>query len=277
MSKFSNLGFGLGLRKDHIKDILNTGTTAQWFEALSENYMGIPGHGRGFPFRYLENVRKNFPIVLHGVSMSIGKVDGLDKNYLKRLKDLKDIFEPEWISDHLCWTANGNAHSYDLLPLPYTQEAIQVISDNIDQAQSVLGTRLVLENVSSYMEFQESEMEEWEFIAELVKKTDCGLLLDVNNVYVSSQNHNFDPRTYIDAMPSENVAQIHLAGYDDSGEILIDTHDHDIYEPVWDLLDYTYKKIGFKPTMIERDDDIPPLWKMEKELDRAKQIGSSYV
>ena len=269
-SLFPDLGFGLGLRSPHLKDILAGKSSSQWFEALSENYMGVPDLGYGYALRRLETVRKDYPIVLHGVSMSIGSSDPLDKDYLQRLKNLIDRVEPAWVSDHLCWTGIGGHNSHDLLPLPYTQEAISHLTDRLDQLQNFLGRRFILENVSSYLEYKQSEMTEWDFIKELVQKSDCGLLLDINNVYVSSQNHDFDPYEYLDAIPWENVAQIHLAGFTDKGDILIDTHDHPVCPEVWDMLDYVYKNFGFRSTMVEWDDNIPPLPRVEEELNKAR-------
>lgn len=273
---FPNLGFGLGLRSPHIQDILAGKSSADWFEALSENYMGVPRVGYGYALRHLEAIRKDKPIVLHGVSLSIGSTDPLDKDYLQRLKTLMEKIEPQWMSDHLCWTGIEGNNSHDLLPLPYTHETIDHLSNRIDEVQNYLGRRFILENVSSYMEYKNSEMSEWEFLNELVKKTDCGLLVDVNNIYVSSRNHNFDPYAYIDAIPWENVAQIHLAGFTDRGNILIDTHDHPVCSEVWEMLEYVYNQYGFTPTMIEWDDNIPPLQELEGELNKARKTYEKF-
>jgi uncharacterized protein (UPF0276 family) len=210
--------------------------------------------------------------VMHGVSLSIGSTEPLDLDYLRELKALAARVEPAWISDHLCWTGVDHRNLHDLLPLPYTEAALAHVVDRVLQVQDILGRRLLLENVSSYVAYEADEMHEWEFIAELARRADCDWLLDVNNVHVSSVNHRFDARRYIDAMPADRVRQIHLAGHEDHGDHLIDTHDHPVCPAVWDLYAHTVRRLGAVPTMIERDDHIPPLAELLAELDQARRV-----
>jgi uncharacterized protein (UPF0276 family) len=261
-------GFGLGLRVEHYADFLDGRPAVDWLEVISENYM-VPG---GKPLAHLGRIRADYPMVMHGVSLSIGSTDPLDRSYLRELKALVRRIEPAWVSDHLCWTGVDHQNLHDLLPLPYTEEALRHVACRVEQVQEVLGRRLLLENVSSYVSFEDDEMPEWEFIAELVRRADCELLLDVNNVYVSSRNHGFDAKTFIDAMPRERVRQIHLAGHEDHGDHLIDTHDHPVCDAVWGLYAHTVHRLGAVPTMIERDDHIPPLAELLAELDHARAI-----
>ncbi len=248
------LGFGLGLRTDHYQTIIDEKPAVDWFEIISENYM-IPG---GQPLYCLDKIREYYPMVMHGVSMSIGSSDAIDWDYLKQLKQLADRIEPQWISDHLCWTGVQHKNTHDLLPLPYTEEVIAHVADRIKQVQDFLGRPFLIENVSSYISYQESVMSEWEFIREIIQRADCLMLLDVNNIYVSSINHEFNPSEYIAAIPSNRIYQIHLAGHSDMGDYIIDTHDHPIVDPVWDLYAETIRRHGLISTMIERDDNIPP-------------------
>jgi uncharacterized protein (UPF0276 family) len=265
-------GFGLGLRTEHYRDFAdstNAGRPAvDWLEIISENYM-VPG---GKPLHYLDTIRRDHPMVMHGVSMSIGSTDPLDLGYLRALKTLAQRVEPAWISDHLCWTCVDQHNLHDLLPMPYTEAALRHLVPRVQHVQEFLGRRLLLENVSSYVAFAGDEMSEWEFIAELVRRADCELLLDVNNVYVSSRNHGFDPRHFIDAMPRECVRQIHLAGHEDHGDHCVDTHDHPVCDAVWELYGYTVQRLGTVPAMIERDDRIPPLPELLAELDVARRV-----
>jgi len=265
-----NLGFGLGLRTVHYEDILATRPHVDWFEALSENYM-VPG---GKPLYYLDRIRADYPIVMHGVSMSIGSSDPLDLEYLKQLKALADRVEPVWMSDHLCWTGIATRNMHDLLPLPYTREAVNHVAGRISQAQEYLGRQILIENVSSYVNFEQSEMTEWEFLREIAEAADCLLLFDVNNVYVSGFNHGFDPRDYIDALPSQRIQQIHLAGHTNCGTHIIDTHDAAIIDEVWKLYSYTIEAYGPVSTMIERDDHIPELDVLVAELDQARALAA---
>jgi uncharacterized protein len=261
-------GFGLGLRTEHYADFLEAKPAVDWLEVISENYM-VPG---GKPLARLDAIRRDHPMVMHGVSLSIGSTDPLDQGYLRDLKALAARIEPAWISDHLCWTGVDHHNLHDLLPMPYTEAALRHLTARIQQVQEALGRRLLIENVSSYVSFAADEMSEWAFIAELLKRADCELLLDVNNVYVSSRNHGFDPRTFIDAMPRDRVRQIHLAGHEDHGTHVVDTHDHAICDAVWALYAHTVKRLGAVPSMIERDDHIPPLAELLAELDQARCV-----
>lgn len=263
-------GFGLGLRVDHYRDFVESNPAVDWLEIISENYM-VPG---GKPLHYLDLIRHDYPMVMHGVSLSIGSSDPLDLNYLAALKALAQRVEPAWISDHLCWTGVDHHNLHDLLPMPYTEEALRHLSARINQVQDYLGRRILLENVSSYIGFAHDEMQEWEFITELTQRADCLLLLDVNNVHVSSVNHGIDARRFIDALPADRICQIHLAGHEDHGDYLIDTHDQPVSDAVWDLYAYTVRRLGRVPTMIERDDNIPTLPELISELDRARAVAA---
>ncbi|WP_027271067.1 DUF692 domain-containing protein [Legionella sainthelensi] len=265
------LGFGLGLRPDYYEEILTQKPDLDWFEILTENYL-VPG---GKPLYYLDQIRTHYPIVMHGVSLSLGSSDPLDRDYLQQLKNLASRVEPVWISDHLCWTGVNGVNAHDLLPIPYTCQAVNHIVSRIHQVQEFLGRPILIENVSSYLTYKQSEMTEWEFILEIVNKADCYILLDVNNVYVSSINHQFDPLDYIFAMPAERVAQIHLAGHSNHGHYIIDTHDAPVIEPVWDLYGATLKRLGAVSTMIERDDNMPPLVDLLAEIKHAREIAES--
>lgn len=259
-------GFGLGLRTDHYRDFVERKPAVDWLEVISENYM-VPG---GKPLHFLDRIRRDYPMVMHGVSLSIGSTDALNWDYLRELKQLAERVEPAWISDHLCWTGVDHQNLHDLLPMPYTEAALRHLVERISRVQEFLGRRILIENVSSYVSYAADEMNEWEFVAELAHRADCHLLFDVNNVFVSSVNHGFDPRAYVDAMPRERVKQIHLAGHEDHGDYIIDTHDHPIRDEVWDLYAYTIARLGSVPTMIERDDNIPPLDELLAELEVAK-------
>ena len=264
-------GFGLGLRTEHYRDFMDHKPPVDWLEIISENYM-VPG---GKPLHCLDRIRRDHPMAMHGVSMSIGSSDALDLDYLRDLKALAQRVEPAWISDHLCWTGVDHHNLHDLLPMPYTEAALRHLVARVQQVQDILDRRLLLENVSSYVSFAADEMSEWEFIAQLARRADCELLLDVNNVYVSSVNHGFDARTFIDAMPRERVRQIHLAGHEDHGAYLIDTHDHPVCDGVWSLYAYTTRRLGPVPAMIERDDHIPPLAELLAELKYARAVQAS--
>ncbi len=264
-------GFGLGLRTPHYEAVLNEAHDIDWFEVITENYL-VPG---GKPLHYLDRVRDRYPLVMHGVSMSIGSTDPLDLDYLAQVRALAARIEPHWISDHLCWTGIDGRNLHDLLPLPYTEEALATVISRIGQVQDVLGRRILLENVSSYLTYRASDMSEWEFLREVAQRADCAILLDVNNIYVSSVNHGFDPLTYLQAMPKDRVQQFHLAGHSDLGGHLIDTHDHPIVEPVWNLYRAAIERFGDVPTMIERDDNIPPLADLVAELQTAREVRQS--
>ena len=264
-------GFGLGLRTEHYRDFIDAKPAVDWLEVISENYM-VPG---GKPLAMLEAIRRDHPMVMHGVSLSIGSTDPLDLAYLRELKALARRIEPAWVSDHLCWTGVDHHNLHDLLPMPYTEAALDHLVGRVQQVQEALGRRLLLENVSSYVSYDEDAMTEWDFIAELAQRADCELLLDVNNVYVSSRNHGFDPRSFIDAIPRERVRQIHLAGHEDHGTHLIDTHDHPVCDAVWALYAHAVRRFGAVPTMIERDDRIPPLPELLAELDHARAVQAA--
>ena len=263
--------FGLGLRVEHYEDIAANPGRVSWFEALSENYM-VPG---GSPLRWLDRTRRDYPMALHGVSLSIGSIDPLDRRYLDDLKALIERVEPMWVSDHLCFTGVRGQNMHDLLPLPYTEEALNHVAERVLQVQDHLGRRLVLENVSSYVTYAASELTEWAFIAELARRADCEILLDVNNVYVSAFNHEFDARTFLRAMPRERVRQFHLAGHTHKGSHIIDTHDEPIVPDVWALYAEALKLFPGVPTMIERDANIPPYAELLAELDEARRIAAN--
>ena len=266
-----SLGFGLGLRVEHYQTILDTRPDIDWFEILSENYL-VPG---GKPLHYLDRIRADYPVVMHGVSLSIGSSDPLDLDYLKQLKLLADRVAPVWLSDHLCWTGLNGTNLHDLMPLPYTEEAIEHVAARVRQVQDFLGRRILLENVSSYVTYTQSEMSEWEFVRAILERADCLMLLDVNNIYVSSYNHGFDARTYLGAIPVERVQQFHLAGHTNHGNYIVDTHDHPVIDPVWDLYAHAVRRFGHVSTMIERDDNIPPLHELLAELDQARAIAAT--
>lgn len=262
-------GFGLGLRKTHYADFLESDVPVDFVEVISENYM-VDG---GKHLRILDEVREKHPVILHGVSMSIGSAEGLDKDYLTKLARLAERMDPLWVSDHLCWTRTSAHNSYDLLPLPLTQEALDVVCDNIDHAQEALGRAMLFENPSSYVTFPDDEMTECEFLSAMASRTGCGLLLDVNNIYVSSQNHGWSAQDYLAGIPKDSVRQIHLAGHT-PGEIIVDTHDRPVCDAVWDLFAEAYRELGDVAVMIERDDSIPPLPELLNELGKARDLGA---
>jgi len=268
--KKTSPGFGLGLRPEHYSDFLEGPQQVDWLELISENYM-VPG---GKPLAMLDAIRADYPVALHGVSLSIGSTDPLDRDYLTRLKQLAHRVEPLWVSDHLCWTGVAGKNSHDLLPLPYSEEALRLVVAHVRQVQDLLGERILLENVSSYLEFTDSVMPEWAFLGAVAEEADCLLLLDVNNVYVSSVNHGFDPREYLRHLPGERIQQIHLAGHSDHGEYIVDTHDHPVCDAVWALYREACIQFGEVAAMIERDDHIPPLAELIAELDQARGIAT---
>jgi hypothetical protein len=265
------LGVGVGLRPQHYPAILERGAGAlgvDWFEAISENYMV----GGGRPLRILGELRALSPLVLHGVSLNIGSADPLDEDYLNALAALCERFEPTWISDHLCWTGQGGRNLHDLLPLPYTEEAARWVAERVARVQDRLGRRIALENVSSYAAFAVDAMPEWEFLAGVAERADCGILLDVNNVFVSAHNHGFDADAYIAGIPPSRVFQIHLAGHSHEGELLIDTHDHPVRDEVWSLYERTLHHVGPVSTLIEWDDRIPEYDELVAEAAKARAI-----
>ena len=267
----ADIDFGLGLRPEHYEEIAANPGQVGWFEALSENYM-VPG---GNPLRWLDRLRRDYPMALHGVSLSIGSIDPLDRRYLDELKALAERVQPMWVSDHLCFTGLRGQNMHDLLPLPYTEEALNHVAERVMAVQDHLGRRLVLENVSSYVTYAASELSEWEFIAELARRADCEILLDVNNVHVSAFNHEFDAKTFLRAMPRERVRQFHLAGHTHKGSHIIDTHDEPIVPDVWTLYAEAVKLFPGVPTMIERDANIPPYAELLAELDEARRIAGT--
>lgn len=262
------LGFGLGLRTEHYDEILSHHPPIDWFEIVTENYL-VPG---GKPLYYLDQIAEKYPLVMHGVSMSIGSTDELNWTYLREVKALANRIQPKWISDHLCWTGIHGKNMHDLLPLPYTEESINHIVHRIQQIQDFLGQQILIENVSSYVNFKQSTLHEWEFLTEISERADCLLLLDINNIYVSSYNHEFDPLEYMNAVPAHRVQQIHLAGHSNMGDYIIDTHDHPIVNSVWDLYKTAIERFGAVSTMIERDDHIPVLAELITELNHAREI-----
>ena len=265
----SALGFGLGLRPVHYTAILESTPPIDWFEVITENYLV----GGGRPLHFLDSIRDRYRVVMHGVSMSIGSTAPLDEAYLDRVVALAARCEPEWISDHLCWTGVGGQNLHDLMPLPYTEEAVAHVAARIQRVQEHLRRPLVLENVSSYVSYTSSAMSEWEFLAALVERTGCGLLLDVNNVYVSSRNHGFSAAEFIDGVPLAAVRQFHLAGHQDHGSHCIDTHDAPVREEVWDLYAHAIRRFGAVSTLLERDDKIPPLEELVAELGQARAVA----
>ncbi len=267
------LGYGLGLRKEYYEAVLQQHPAVDWFEIISENYM-VRG---GKPLYYLDAVRERYPLVMHGVSLSIGGTDPLNFDYLRDLQALITRTQPCWVSDHLCWTGQGGHNLHDLMPLPYTDEAIQHVANRVKTVQEFLGQRILLENVSSYVSYQHSQMNEWEFYRAVVEEADCLMLLDINNIYVSSRNHDFNPLDYLNGIPVERVQQFHLAGHEDHIDYVIDTHDHPVVDPVWELYAAALARFGAVSTMIERDDRMPPFEELLAELQQARDIGASVL
>ena len=268
------LGHGVGLRSKHYGEFLTSNPPIAWVEAIAENFMGIGGR----PLSVLEKVRRDRPVVLHGVSLGIGSVEALDQLYLKQWKSLIEAIEPAMVSDHLCWGHAHGRYSHDLLPLPFTKEAIDHVVQRVDAVQQYLGRRLMLENVSSYVSFRESEMPEWEFISEIAKRADCTVLLDVNNIYVSARNHGFDPQDYLAGIPIDRVAQFHLAGHQDRGAIVIDTHEGHVSDSVWSLYRDALRRFGGAvPTLIEWDEGVPALEVLLAESRKAAQISTEVL
>ncbi len=263
------LGFGLGLRTDHYQDVITQLPDVDWFEICSENFM-VAG---GKPRYYLDVIKERYPIVMHGVSLSIGSSDPLNKDYLQQLKTLVNHIQPEWVSDHLCWTSHAQTNSHDLLPLPYTDEAIKHVVERVKQVQDYLGRQLLLENVSSYLSYKDSQYNEWTFLNTIAEQADCLILLDINNIYVSARNHGFNPVDYLQGINNQRVRQFHLAGHSDHGDYVIDTHDHDVCQAVWNLYAQALQRFGAISTMIERDANIPTFTELYAELQQAKQIA----
>jgi uncharacterized protein (UPF0276 family) len=244
-----------------------------WFELVTENFMGAGGR----PLQVLDEVRANYPTVMHGVSLSVGSADPQNRGYLRDLAALARRIEPSWISDHLCWTGVGGRNLHDLLPLPYTEEAVLHTARRIREVQEILGRRIMIENVSTYLEYRSSRLTEWEFVAAVAEEADCGILLDINNVFVNAFNHRFNSLTYLGALPMERVAQFHLAGHRDCGSYLLDTHDHPVCEQVWSLYEYAVRRFGALSTLIEWDDQIPPFDVLAAIADEARKRAANAV
>jgi uncharacterized protein (UPF0276 family) len=271
-SDFAPLGFGVGLRRPHYAHILDAHPPRRhprvdWFEVISENFM-VEG---GRALEVLEDVRAHYPIVMHGVGLSIGSADPLNRAYLDALRGAARRFAPRWISDHLCWTGVGGRNLHDLLPLPYIEETVRHVASRLRQVQEILERTILIENVSSYMAFRASRMTEWEFLCAVAEEADCAILLDINNIFVNAFNHRFDPRRYIDAVPAARVVQFHLAGHSDHGAYLLDTHDHPIRTEVWALYEHAVRRFGRVPTLIEWDDSIPPFAELAAAADEARR------
>jgi len=263
-----NLGIGLGLRTVHYAHILEHEPIVAWFEILSENFMQTEGR----PLYFLDQIAERYPIVMHGVSLSIGSSDPLDRAYLAELKSLRERTGARWVSDHLCWTGVSKKNTHDLLPMPYTEEALRHVVSRVRAVSDILGTPIALENPSTYAEFSGSSMKEWEFLARLAEEADCAILLDVNNVYVSAKNHGFDPMTYLDAIPWDRVVQFHVAGHTDHGTHAIDTHIGPVADPVWKLLGVAYARSGGASVLLEWDAQIPSFDDTHAEALRAREF-----
>lgn len=261
------LGYGVGLRAAHYPHVLAERPAVDWFEALTENYLDTGGR----PLHVLEQVRRDYPVALHGVALSIGGTDPLDRAYLRRLRALIERLEPAVVSDHLCWTGVDGRPLHDLLPLPWTEEALHHVAARLAAVQEALGRRIALENPSTYVAFRHSTMAEWEFLAALAAEADCGILLDVNNVHVSARNLGFDARAYLDAVPAERVAYLHLAGFTDLGSFLFDTHDAPVHEDVWALYRHACTRLGGRSTLVEWDAALPPFARLHAEAERARR------
>jgi uncharacterized protein (UPF0276 family) len=273
MIELPYLGHGIGLRTCHYREVLEQHPRVDWFEVISENFM-VPG---GNPRRVLREVRARYPVVMHGVSLSIGSTDPLDPRYLDELAQLAAEVEPAWVSDHLCWGSFGGRHAHDLLPLPYTEEALAHVADRVLAVQDKLKRQILIENVSSYVSYRHSTMREHEFLAALCERTDCGLLLDVNNVFVSAHNHDFAPRDFLDGLPVGRVRQMHLAGHSVEGPLLLDTHDHEVCDGVWELYRHAVARFGRVSTLVEWDDHIPPLERVMEESAKARAIENELI
>ncbi|TGK62277.1 DUF692 domain-containing protein [Leptospira wolffii] len=260
---------GIGLRREHYAYLREGGKVrAGWFEAITENYMD----SKGKPLEMLEFIRADHPIALHGVSLSVLGEKFPDDKYLKNWKELIERIQPFLVSDHLCWTESGDAHLHDLLPFPFTREFLDFASDRVDRIQNVLGRQILLENVSTYLRFKNDSMSEWDFLGELSRRSGCGILLDINNIYVNSVNHGFPAEVYLDSVPWENVKQIHVAGYTDTGDFLFDTHSRPVSEEVWKLAERFSSKLRDLPILLEWDDEIPTFREVEEEAFKMNKI-----
>ena len=271
--KLPSLGFGLGLRKEHYNTIIDTSPKVDWFEILTENYL-VDG---GKPLFFLDQICEKYPVVMHGVSMSLGSADPLDMDYLQQVKDLAERANARWISDHMCFTGVDGINAHDLLPLPYNEETIKHVSNKIKQAQDFLGRQILVENASTYITYKQSDITEWEFTTAVAEESDSLILLDVNNIYVSAYNHGFDPLEYLDGVPPERVQQHHIAGHSQYDGYIIDTHDHEVVQGVWDLYAEAIKRYGEVSVMIERDDNIPELPELLAELQIARDVFNANI
>ena len=263
-----NLGVGLGLRTVHYAHVIEERPAVDWFEILSENYMQTAGR----PLYFLDAVAERYPVVMHGVSLSIGSTDRLDREYLSELRALRDRTRARWVSDHLCWTGVAGTNTHDLLPLPYTEETLRHVASRVKEVQDFLGAPLALENPSTYVEYAGETMREWDFLARLAEEADCAILLDVNNVFVSAYNHGFDPRTYLDAVPFDRVVQLHVAGHTHHGTHIIDSHIGPVVDEVWQLLSVAYGRSGDVSVLLEWDAEIPSFEETHAEALRARQF-----
>jgi uncharacterized protein (UPF0276 family) len=263
-----DLGVGVGLRTVHYSHIVDRQPDVDWFEILSENYMQTEGR----PLHFVDAVADRYPVAMHGVSLSIGSTDPIDRPYLEELRALRDRTRARWVSDHLCWTGVAGKNTHDLLPLPYTEDCLRHVVERVRAVQDFLGTPLVLENPSTYVEHAGSSMREWEFFGRVAEEADCALLLDVNNVFVSARNHGFDPQTYLDAIPYDRVVQLHVAGHTDHGTHIIDSHIGPVIDDVWRLLGVAYARAGGASVLLEWDAEIPTFEEMHAEALRARRF-----
>lgn len=265
---FTEYGVGIGLRIPHYQHILDRKPVVDWFEIISENYMV----GGGRPLYILDQILDQYRVVQHGVSMYFGSAEPLNREHLRRLKELVRRTKTPWLTDHLCWGSVDGRYTHDLLPMPYTFEAARITAEKVRQVQDFVEVPVAVENVSSYAEFHMSEMTEWEFLNEVVEQADCGVLLDVNNIYVSSRNHGFDPMEYVNSVPAERVAQIHIAGHSKFEKYTLDTHDHPVVEPVWSLYARAIERCGPTATLLEWDDKIPSFDEVHREALKANRF-----
>jgi uncharacterized protein (UPF0276 family) len=266
-------GTGIGLRSCHYRRILDEKPSVDWLEVLVDNYMGYGGQ----PLYYLEKISRHYPLSFHGVGLSLGSAEPLNREYIGKLKDLINRFDPVLVSDHLCWSALGGVQSHDLLPLPFSMENARYLAAKILQVQDLLGRRILVENVSSYLEYAEDAMAEWEFLCEILRLADCNVLCDVNNIYVSACNHDFNPALYLAALPVARVSEFHLAGHSDQGTHLLDTHGSRVCDDVWDLYRQALERFGRVPTLVEWDTDIPELPVLLAEADKARKISDGFL
>lgn len=267
-----DIQIGVGLRPPHYAGVLESPASLDLVEVISENFLGLRSGGGGRPLETLEQVRALRPVRLHGVSMNLGSVDPLSESYLARLRALADRVDPQCVSDHVCWTGEGGENLHDLLPLPWTEEALEHLAARVHHAQERLGRRLVLENPSSYVSYLHSTMTEWEFLGELARRTGAGLLVDVNNVFVTARNQGFQPHWYLDGLNPASVVQFHLSGHDDAGPLRVDTHDREVCPEVWELFRHAVRRFGPRPTIVEWDDRLPPFSTLLDEARRARAV-----